>query len=94
VRPGELREGHQSQAQGLHLGDDNPCSQSKVGDVRMEHSPVGRTGGHEPAVCPHSPETNGIRGCIQSSVASRAREGPDSLAGFVMTGQGEMVEIN
>jgi len=48
----------------LHLGCSSPHYQYKVGDVMMEYSPAKKglghwwmAGGHEPAVCPHSTES-------------------------------------
>ena len=35
--------------------------------------------GHEPAACPHSPESQPSPGCTQSSVASRAGRGSAPL---------------
>jgi len=68
----------QVQVQDLHMGHGKPQYQCKLGDVRIEHSPVekglGVLDGHEPAVCPRSPKTSCILGCIQSSAASRARD--------------------
>ena len=64
-----------------HLGCGYPQYQYKLRDVRMEHSPAEKNlgywwmaAGYEPALCPHSPESQPDPGCIHSSAASRVRE--------------------
>jgi len=65
-----------------HLGHGNPHYQYKLGGITIEHSPAKRdwgvqwmAAGREPALCPCSTESQPDPVRIQSSMASRAREG-------------------
>ena len=64
---------YNSKCKVFHLGLGNPHYKYKLGDERIEHNlaekELGGTGGweaeHEPAVCPHSPESQPYPGLNQ-----------------------------
>ena len=67
----------------LHLGHDNPYYQYKLGDIWIEHSPaekelgvpVDGKAGHEPAMCPHSPESQLYPGLHQKKHGQQGKGG-------------------
>lgn len=78
---------NKSKCKALHLDCGNPCYH-KLGEVRKEHSPArkrpGSTGGwqagHEPAVCPHNPESQLYHGPHQKKCGQQVEGGdPASL---------------
>ena len=74
---------NKSKCKVLHLGCGNPHYQYKPGDVRMEHRPAQKDlgvlmdgkAGHEPAVCPHSPESQLYPGLHQRKSGEQVEGG-------------------
>jgi len=81
--PGERHEVQQNQVQWLALGHSKLHCQYRLGDIRMEHSPVekdlrgtgGRQAGHEATICPHSPEIQLYPWLQQKEYGQRVKEG-------------------